>query len=59
MKKLKPRLLQYVTRFPKNKYSVDPSKKDNYIIYEDDWQTYYDLNAGFKLNSNEVNYMFL
>ncbi len=59
MKKLKPKLLQYVTRFPKNKYQVDPSKKDNYIIYENDWQFYYDLNAGFKLNSNEVNYMFL
>lgn len=58
MKKLKPGLLQYVTRFPKNKYVVDPAKKDAYIVYEKEWQTYYDLNAGFKLNSNEVNYIF-
>jgi CRISPR-associated endonuclease/helicase Cas3 len=59
MKKIKARLLQYVTRFPKNKYHLDPSKKDNYILNVEDWKEYYDLNSGFKLNQNEVNLMFL
>ncbi len=58
MKKIKPRLLQYVTRFPKNKYHLDPSKKDKYILNVEDWEEYYDLNSGFKLKQNEVNYMF-
>lgn len=59
MKKLKPKLLQYVTRFPKNKYQIDPHKKDNYIINEVDWQSYYDLNSGFKLDIKENTYMCL
>ena len=58
MKKLKPRLLQYVTRFPKNKYQLDSDQKENFIIYESNWQTYYDLNAGFRLNIDENVYMF-
>lgn len=58
MKKIKSRLLQYVTRFPKSKYHLDPSKKDNYILNVEDWEEYYDLNDGFKLNQNEVSYMF-
>ena len=58
MKKMKSRLLQYVTRFPKTKYPLDPSKKDSYILNVEDWQEYYDLNSGFKLNQNEVSYMF-
>lgn len=58
IKELKSRLLQYVTRFPKNKYHPDPSIKDNYILNVEDWEEYYDLNAGFKLNQNEVTYMF-
>lgn len=58
MKKIKSRLLQYVTRFPKNKYQLDPSKKDSYILNVEDWKEYYDLNAGFKLKQDEVSYMF-
>lgn len=58
MKKLKPRLLQYVTRFP-NKYPIDPAKKDNYIVYEKDWKKYYDLRSGYKLDVKEDTLMFL
>ncbi len=58
MKKLKPTLLQYVTRFP-NKYSMDPKKKDSYIVYEKDWEKYYDLRSGYRLDVKEDTLMFL
>jgi len=52
VKKLKPRLLQYVTRFPKNKYGdrLSPQEKENFLIYELDWRRYYDLGRGFRLD---------
>lgn len=53
MKKLQPKLLQYVTRFPKSKYNPPPKQKDNYIINEREWETYYDLKSGFKLSNLE------
>lgn len=58
IKKLKSKLLQYVTRFPKRIYHLDPSKKDNFILNVEDWEEYYDLYSGFKLNQNEVAYQF-
>ena len=50
IKEIKPELLQYVTRFPKNKYTPPDDKKENSIIYEKDWERYYDIKTGFKLN---------
>ncbi len=47
IKKLKPRLLQFVTRFPKYAYNPPPDQKDYAIIFEPDWQTHYDLQTGF------------
>lgn len=58
MKKLKPKLLQYVTRFPKNKYQLDSEQKEKFLIYESNWETYYDLNAGFRLEIDDNVYMF-
>lgn len=51
LKKLTPKLLTYVTRFPKNKY--EPTKeadKNKFLIKEENWRDYYDLCFGFKLN---------
>ncbi|MFY7935831.1 MAG: CRISPR-associated helicase Cas3' [Flavobacterium sp.] len=59
IKKIKPRLLQYITRFPKKKYDVDVHQKESFIIYEPDWAIYYDLNAGFKLDIKEDTFMCL
>lgn len=59
IKKIKPRLLQYITRFPKKKYDVDVHQKESFIIYEPDWSIYYDLNAGFKLDIKEDTFMCL
>lgn len=50
IKKIKPTILQYVTRFPKNKYKPNDNQKNKLIIYESDWQNYYDLKYGFKLS---------
>ncbi|MEA5458744.1 CRISPR-associated helicase Cas3' [Arcicella sp. LKC2W] len=49
IKKIKPSLLQYVTRFPKNKFVPSSEQQDKGIIYVADWQNYYDLETGFKL----------
>lgn len=48
IKKLSARMLPYVTRFPKNKYSPDPKDKEKFIIREAAWEDYYDLRTGFK-----------
>jgi CRISPR-associated endonuclease/helicase Cas3 len=50
IKKWKPRLLKYVTRFPKNSKYI-PDNKDEFMIYEPDWQKWYDLDRGFKLEA--------
>jgi CRISPR-associated endonuclease/helicase Cas3 len=59
IKKIKPDLLQYVTRFPKNQYN--PSKeedKDKPIIKEDLWEHYYDLEFGFiPKKENEIAFL--
>ncbi len=44
-------LLQYVTRFPKKKYEpVDP---EEFLINEPNWQRWYELDRGFKIDSKE------
>lgn len=58
MKKLKPKLLQYVTRFPKNKYTPDERYKSNFIINDPNWDKCYDIFSGFNLNYKEDTYMF-
>ncbi len=45
IKEIKPDLLQYVTRFPKDKFETTSEAS---IIYVKDWQQYYDLKTGFK-----------
>jgi len=47
IKKIKPALLQYVTRFPKNQYVPSPKDKDKSIIYEPFWEQCYSLEFGF------------
>lgn len=57
IKKIKPNLLQYVTRFPKNQYiPTKPEDKDRSIINEPCWRQYYNLIFGFipQNNSNIV-----
>ncbi len=52
VKKLMPRLLQYVTRFPKNgknPYQPPPDKADRFIINDPKWDEYYDCETGYKL----------
>ena len=51
MKKHKPRMLQYVTRFPKKKY--EPNEPKAYLIYELNWQKWYELERGFRLDAKE------
>jgi CRISPR-associated endonuclease/helicase Cas3 len=45
IKEVKPQLLQYVTRFPKDKFET---KSEASIIYVENWKEYYDLKTGFK-----------
>jgi CRISPR-associated endonuclease/helicase Cas3 len=54
IKKIKPEVLMYTTKFPKNKYEPEDSKADNFLIYEENWQNYYDLNSGFKVKEDET-----
>lgn len=51
MKKHKPRLLQYITRFPKKKYEPDDPKA--FLIYEPNWQKWYDLDKGFRIETKD------
>lgn len=54
VKKIKPKVLQYVTRFPKKEYLPPDGQDKSKIIYVDDWQNYYDLEIGFK--SEQISY---
>ena len=51
MKQHQPWLLQYVTRFPKNKY--EPADPDEFLVYEPDWRKWYELDKGFRINTKE------
>jgi len=44
IKKIKPDLMQYVTRFPSTKYNVE---KERAIYYEKNWTNFYNLTSGF------------
>jgi len=46
-KKLKPDLLQYVTRFPKYDYEPPENQKDKSIIYLENWTQHYSLKFGY------------
>lgn len=49
LRKIKPILLQFVTRFPEKHY--EPTSEPVGTIYrEDNWSMYYDLLSGFKLD---------
>lgn len=54
IKKIKPKLLQFVTRFPKNRYEPNEKNKDDFIIYEENWQSYYDLITGFNVQKDDT-----
>lgn len=45
IKKIKPDVLQYVTKFPKKYYT--PEDEEAHLIYESKWQEYYDRRFGF------------
>ncbi len=58
LKRLKPRLLQYITRFPKHKnYTPDDPKA--FLIYETNWQKWYDLDKGFAIGCQRRYFSFL
>ena len=57
IKAIKPLLLQYVTRFPKNKNLYEPKNPDKFLHYEDRWKVYYSLETGFKLDKNSSDFI--
>jgi len=48
IKKIKPNLLQYVTRFPKYDYEPPKGQEDKSIIYLANWKEHYSLKFGYK-----------
>jgi len=54
LKSIMPLIQQYVVRIPKYIYKPNPDDSDKLIIYEADWQSIYDMNTGFKLDSSET-----
>ncbi len=46
IKKLRPELMQYVTKLPKSAYKVPEGKEDNFLIYDLAWSSSYDLESG-------------
>lgn len=52
LKKIKPRLLQYITRFPKNK-NYEPDDPKAFLVYESNWQKWYELDKGFRLDAKD------
>lgn len=57
LKALKPNLLQYVARFPKNQYGVPKGQEAAFLIYDENWKAVYDEVIGFDLKkeSNNLN----
>lgn len=54
LKRLMPAMQQYTTRFPKNSiYTPAPNDKMLPIIYVEDWEIYYDLKTGFKIDKKD------
>lgn len=53
MKLLRPELLPFVTRFPKNQYKPPENQKENFIINDPTWRDCYDLTLGFVSNPDD------
>ena len=52
VKKLKPDLLQYVTRFPKYDYTPPEEQEDKSLIYLENWSEHYSLKFGYILQKD-------
>jgi len=52
VKRLKPDLLQYVTRFPKYDYEPPDGQEDKSIIYLENWADHYSLKFGYILQKD-------
>lgn len=48
MKKLRARIMQFVAKFPANKYRPPNGQEDKILIFDDSWRVSYDLETGFK-----------
>ncbi len=59
IKKIKPKLMQYMTRFPKVNFIPSEKDRDKLIINLENWQEYYDLVSGFKFGNIESNVIIL
>jgi len=46
IKKLRPALMQYVTKLPESAYRVPEGKEDNFLIYDSAWSSSYNLESG-------------
>jgi CRISPR-associated endonuclease/helicase Cas3 len=57
MKLLRPELMPFVTKFPKNRYDPPEGQKDNYIIFTPYWEENYDLALGFVHDNLEDKYI--
>lgn len=53
LKRLMPNVQQYVTQFPKSGFKPAPNDKDLPIIYVDDWEDYYCIKTGFKVDKKD------
>jgi len=53
VKQLKPKLLQFITKFPKDKYKPAPGYAQHEFICEPNWEQYYSLTTGFILEPNQ------
>ncbi len=54
IKKIKPDLLMYVAKFPKSKYQPNEANADNFLIYEENWEDYYQLTSGFNVKEDDT-----
>lgn len=48
LKKLRPELLPFVTRFPKKQYEPPENQRENFLIFPPDWKNWYDEVLGFR-----------
>lgn len=48
IKKIRASIMQFVAKFPASKYIPPDDKKENFIIYDEAWASYYSLETGFK-----------
>jgi CRISPR-associated endonuclease/helicase Cas3 len=50
IKKLRPKLMQFIAKFPANKYSPPVEQEDKIVIFDENWKASYDLEIGFKVD---------